>query len=128
MRAGVKAKARASSTICDSEQPQKNLARKEPRAGKAFGLKHPRIARNIGGVERAFAENGTKMIGQPLGNDESIGEQSGAEHGAEQDVAQKTGAAREQGQAADGNQAFVHGCFRFNRNAAGSQDHPPGAA
>ena len=95
--------------ICDSKQSQKNLPREEPGAGKALGLKDLRIARDIGGVESAFAENGAKMIGQTLGDDESIGERSGAEHGAEQDVAQKTGAAREQGQAADGNQAFVHG-------------------
>jgi len=54
------------------------------------------------------------------GNDESIIEQAGTENGAKQYIAQKTGTAREQGQAADGNQAFVHEFFRFNRNAAGS--------
>ena len=106
------------------EQAQKNLAGKQPRAGETFGLKHPRVARDIGGIESTLAENSSKMVGQALGHEESVGEQTRAEDRAKQDVAHKPGAAREQGQAADGNQAFVHGCYRFTRNAGGPRNRP----
>ena len=113
--------------IWGSKQPYKNLPREEPGAGKTFSLKDPRIAWHIGGIESSLAKNRAKMIGQALGNDESIIKQAGTENGAKQYIAQKTGTAREQGQTADGNQAFVHEFFQFNRNAAGSHGHPPRA-
>src|SRR5262249_47189266 len=90
------------------EKPGKNLAREKPRPGETFGLKNSRIRWNIGGVESAFPKYGAKVIGQALGNGESVVEQPGAEHGGNQYVAQKSASAREQGQAADGEKTFVH--------------------
>ena len=51
------------------------------------------------------------MIGQALGNDEGVVKQAGAENGAKQNIAQKAGTARQQGETADGKQVFVHRAF-----------------
>src|ERR1700730_13056870 len=106
------------------EQAQKNLAGKQPRAGKTFGLKHARVARDIGGIESTLAENGSKMVGQAMGHEESVGEQTRAEDRAKQDIARKPGAAREQGQAADGNQTFVHGCYLSKAKESSATGEP----
>ncbi len=72
------------------EKAEKNLAGKQPRAGKTFGLKHPRVPWDIGGIESALAENSAKMIGQALGHDESVGKLTRAEGRAKQNIAQKS--------------------------------------
>ena len=90
------------------EQPDKNLPREEPRTGKTLALQDPRIAWHIGGVESPFAKNRAKMVGQTLSDGENIVDPPTSKHGGRQDIAQKARAAREQGQTADGNQAFVH--------------------
>ena len=67
------------------------------------------IGRHERRVERAFGEDRAEMIGQPQRHEEGVGDRSGAEHGRQHDVARKAGDAREQREAADGEDASDHG-------------------
>jgi hypothetical protein len=51
------------------------------------------------------------MIGQSESDEKRVGDRPGAEDGREHDVAQKSGYAREQRKAADGENPVDHGRF-----------------
>ena len=53
----------------------------------AFRRQHARIGRHIGGVEGALAEYRAELVGQPEGDDESVGDRAGAQYRAEREVA-----------------------------------------
>ena len=66
------------------------------------------IGRHERGVERAFGKDRAEVIGQPQRHEERVGHRSRAEDRREHDVARKAGQPREQGIAADGENASEH--------------------
>ena len=81
-------------------------------------LADARIGRHEGGVEGAFGEDRAEMIGQPQRDEEGIGDRPGAEHRRQHDVAHEAGDARQQRQAADGEDASEHAAFQKSANQA----------
>ena len=67
-----------------------------------------RITRQEGRVDRAFAEDGPKIIGKEKRHDERIRQHAFAEDPRHQHVAHKPRDAGEQRKSADGEEAFVH--------------------
>ena len=91
------------------KQHREDAVGKQPRRGAAAFAANARIGRNEGGIEGALGEDGAKMIGQAQGDKERIRYRSGTEDRRQHDVAQKSGDARDERQAADGHDAFEHG-------------------
>ena len=67
-----------------------------------------RISRHERGVEGALGEDRAKVVGNPQRDEEGVGDRPGAEHPRQHDVARKAGKAREQREAADGEDASNH--------------------
>ncbi len=103
------------------EQQREHATGEGARLGCALRLQHARIGRHESRVERAFAENGAKMIGQSEGDDKSVVEQAAAEHGRQNDVAKKSGQAGQQREAADRKQIADHSAARPIRVAASAR-------
>ena len=72
-----------------SEQSVKIWLAKCARRLRPVAWQDLRIAGHIGGVERALAENGAKMVRQAEGDDKSVGDEARAEHGGEHHVADR---------------------------------------
>ncbi len=106
--AGVKASAIASSTTWLSSSSVNTRSRKQTRRVGTALLADARIGRHEGGVEGALREDRAEMIGQPQRHEERIGDRPGAQHRREHDVARKAGDARQQREAADGEDASDH--------------------
>ena len=94
--------------MSDNEQ-RKNLRGEVLGPFGAFLLQGFRIARDVGGVERALSEYAAKAVGEPLRDDEGVGNLARAEDVGLDHLAQKTGDPREKGEATDGNEIANHG-------------------
>ena len=73
----------------------------------AFGMQRG-IARQEGGVDRAFAENGAEIIGKQKRDKERVRQHARAQRPGQQGVARKAGDARHQSEAADRKQPPEH--------------------
>ena len=85
---GVKAKASASRTSCETSSKREYLAGETawPRSAPSR-RKHARIGRDIGGVEGALAEYRAKLVGKLESDDERVVHRAGAEYRAEREIA-----------------------------------------
>ena len=90
---------------------------KEPRRLAPALATNARIGRNEGGIECPFGKDGAEMIWKPQRDEERIGDRTGAEDRGQHDVAQESGDARNERQAADGQDAVEH-CPTARRTAA----------
>ena len=106
--AGVKASASASSTTWLASSRVKMRSPNSFAASDAALLADARIGRHERRRERALGEDRAEMIGQPERDEERIRDRPGAEHRRHHDVAQEAGDARQERQAADGQDAVDH--------------------
>ncbi len=91
------------------DQKCEDAVREQAHHVGALLLADARIGRHEGGIEGALGEDGPEMVGQSQRDEKRVGNRAGAEHGGEHDVANKAGEARDEGQAADGQDALDHG-------------------
>ena len=104
---GVNSSATASSTTCAASSSVKMRSANSLRRGSALAA-DVRIGRHEGGVEGALGEDRAEMIGQPKRDEERVRDRPGAQDRRQHDVARKAGEAREQREAADGEDASEH--------------------
>ena len=90
------------------EQQGKDAVGKQPCRIGALLRADAGIGRHKGGIEGTLGKNRAEMIGQPQRHEEGVRDRPGAEHGRQHDVARKAGQARQQRQAADGEDASEH--------------------
>ena len=108
------------------EQEREDAVGEEPRVLRPALLANPGIGRHEGGVERAFGEDGAKVIRQPEGDEERVGDRAGSQHRRHQHVAEEAGQAREQRESAHRQDAVDHAYIRCctgrsHRRASDSQ-------
>ena len=103
---GVKSSASASSTIWLASSSVKTRSANSFAGVGAVLRADARIGRHEGGVERTLGEDRAEMIGQPQRDEERVGDRPGAEDRRQHDVAREAGDAREQREAADGEDAL----------------------
>ena len=79
------------------------------RAARLAGLFQPRVGRHEGDVEGALAEDRAEVVRQPEGHDEGVRDRSGAHHGGHHHVPAEARGARDEGPAADREDAADQG-------------------
>ena len=96
---------------------QYDLARQQQREDAVGELTGPRgtalladagIGRHEGGIERALGEDGAEMVRQAERDEKGVGHRAGAQNRGQDDVANEAGDARQQREAADGQNAIDH--------------------
>ena len=122
--AGVNSSASASSTswLANSSVKMRspnNVCRLRSTLGA-----NARVGRHEGGVESALGKNSAEMIWQPQRDQKCIRHRPRAEDRRQHDVADESGHARQQGEAADGQDAVDHAAPIAREGQAGRIDNP----
>ena len=89
-------------------EKREHLARETPGLFGAMSLEHAGIGRQIGRVERPFAENLAELVGKLDRRDIGVIERAAAQERGERDVAQEAGQPRRDRPAADQEDITVH--------------------
>ena len=89
------------------EEEREHLARETAGLLAALPLEHAGVGRQIGGVERALAENLAELVGQLDRRHIGVVERAAAEQGRQRHVAQETRQPRGDRPAADGENIAV---------------------
>ena len=114
----------------DEQHDLRDEQQGEDAAGETIGGlvplrdQHARIGRHIGRVERALAEDGAKLVGQPQRDDEGVGERADAHHRADHQIAGEAGQPRQGGEPADREEVAVHAGRESPEWAEAPASHP----
>ncbi len=95
------------------EQQREHAVREQTGRRRPTLLADACIGRHEGRVESAFGEYHPEMVREPQGDEKRVGDRARTEHGGQQDIPGKAREARQQRQAADGEDASEHWSARW---------------
>ncbi len=90
------------------QQQREDAVGEQPCPRRTALLADAGIGRHVSGVEGALGEDGAEMVGQAQSDEKGVGHRPGAQDRRQDDVADKAGDSRQQGEAADREDALNH--------------------